>query len=90
MEAAIFKVSQLPIRRIDFDNPQDVKMHDALVALVERMLDLHKRLKEAVGEEKKDLERQIARTDRQIDDLVYELYGITEEEGRIIEGSSVR
>jgi type I restriction-modification system DNA methylase subunit len=76
---------QLPIRRIDFDNPQDVKMHDDLVALVERMLDLHKRLKDAVGEEKKDLERQIARTDRQIDDLVYQLYGLTEEERAIIE-----
>lgn len=79
-------IRQLPIRRIDFDNPQDVKMHDDLVALVERMLDLHKRLKEAVGEEEKDLERQIARTDRQIDKLVYELYGITEEERKIIEG----
>lgn len=85
MEAAIFKVSQLPIRRIDFDNPQDVKMHDDLVALVERMLDLHKRLKEAEGEEKKDLERQIARTDPKIDGLVYELYGITEREKSIIE-----
>jgi len=78
---------RVPIRRIDFDNPQDVKMHDDLVALVERMLDLHKRLKEAVGEEKKDLERQIARADRKIDGLVYELYGITEEERKIIEGA---
>jgi len=85
MEAAIFKVSQLPIRHIDFDNPNDVKMHDDLVALVERMLDLHKRLKEAVGEEKKHLEHQIARTDRKIDNLVYELYGITEEERKIID-----
>ncbi|MFQ5840641.1 MAG: four helix bundle protein, partial [Candidatus Methylomirabilales bacterium] len=45
--------------------------------LVERMLDLSKSLKDAKGEEKKDLERQIARTDRQVDELVYELYGIT-------------
>jgi len=78
-------IKQLPVRCIDFDNPRDVKMHDDLVALVERMLDLHKRLKEAVGEEKKHLERQIARTDGQIDKLVYELYGITEEERKIID-----
>lgn len=81
-------ISPLPIRRIDFDNAQDVKMHDDLVALVERMLDLHKRLKGAVGEEEKDLERQIARTDGQIDDLVYQLYDITEEERKIIEGET--
>jgi len=78
-------ISPLPIRRIDFDNPQDVKMHDDLVALVERMLDLHKRLKDAKGEEKKGLERQVARTDRKIDNLVYQLYDITDEEREIIE-----
>jgi len=54
---------------------------------VERMLDLHKRLKEAKGEEKKNLERQIARTDRKIDELVYELYGLTEKEMRLVEES---
>ena len=32
------------------------------------------------------LEREIAATDRQIDELVYELYGITPEELKIIEG----
>ena len=79
-------ISPLPIRRIDFDNPQDVRMHDDLVALVERMLDLHKRLKDAKGEEEKNLERQIARTDQKIDELVYQLYGITDEEREIIEG----
>jgi len=81
-------ISPLPIRRIDFDNSQDVTMHDDLVAMVERMLDLHKRLKEAKarGEEKKNLERQIARTDRKVDNLVYRLYGLTEEEEAIVEG----
>lgn len=79
-------IERLPIRRIDFSNPQDVKLHDRMVELVERMLELHKRLKDAVGEEKKDLERKIARADQQIDELVYELYGITEEEREIIEG----
>ena len=32
------------------------------------------------------LERQIEATDRQIDALVYELYGLTEEEIAIVEG----
>jgi hypothetical protein len=32
------------------------------------------------------LERQVDATDRQIDRLVYELYGLTEEEIAIVEG----
>lgn len=33
------------------------------------------------------IERDIAATDAEIDELVYELYGITEEERKIIEGA---
>ena len=37
-------------------------------------------------ETKTILQRQIDATDHQIDRLVYELYGLTEEEIRIVEG----
>jgi len=37
--------------------------------------------------EKTLIDRQIEATDRQIDALVYELYGLTEEEIRIVEGA---
>jgi hypothetical protein len=40
----------------------------------------------AVGREPIALLRQIAATDRQIDQLVYELYGLTQEEIRTVEG----
>lgn len=33
------------------------------------------------------LKAEIDRTDKEIDQLVYELYGLTEEEIRIVEGS---
>ena len=36
--------------------------------------------------EKTAISRQIQATDRQIDQLVYELYGLTEDEIRIVEG----
>ena len=42
----------------------------------------------AVGDEDiaaTELDREIAATDREIDNLVYELYGITDEERKIIE-----
>ena len=37
--------------------------------------------------ETKSLETQIAATDRQIDNLVYELYGLTAEEIQIVESA---
>ena len=50
------------------------------------MLELHKRLGEAkTPDAKQRIERQIAATDKQIDNLVYELYGLTEEEIAIVE-----
>ncbi|NPV63321.1 MAG: N-6 DNA methylase [Methanotrichaceae archaeon] len=79
-----------PIRTIDFSNPEDVARHDRMVSLVQTMLDLHKQLAEVRGEHERTLlQRRIEATDRQIDALVYELYGLTEEEIRIVEEASV-
>jgi len=80
-------LADLPIRTIDFSSPADVARHNQMVALVERMLDLHKRLSAAqLPQERTMLQRQIEATDKQIDRLVYELYGLTEEEIAIVEG----
>jgi len=80
-------VSQIPIRTINFSDPADKARHDKMVALVERMLALHKKRAEVkLDHEKNLIERQIEATDKQIDALVYELYGLTEEEIRIVEG----
>jgi len=85
----IVYVQQVPIHLIDTSNPQDVARHDRMVSLVERMLDLHKQLSEArTPQEQTALQRRIEATDKQIDALVYELYGLTEDEITIIEGQS--
>ncbi len=76
----------LPIRPIDFNSPGDVKRHDLMVSLVQRMLDLHKRVP-ATPQEAERIKREIESTDRQIDQLVYELYGLTDEEIAIVEGA---
>ncbi len=63
---------------------------DRMVSLVESVLDLHKQLPAARAEHDKTLiQRQISATDKQIDKLVYELYGLTEEEIVIIEDNAV-
>jgi hypothetical protein len=60
-----------------------------MVALVTQMLDLNKKLQDArLEQEKTMLSRQIEVTDGAIDKLVYELYGLTEEEIAIVEGSA--
>ena len=41
--------------------------------------------KSKTPQERTSVERQIAATDAQIDRLVYELYGLTEEEIKIVE-----
>ena len=57
-----------------------------MVRSVESMLDLHKQLPKAkTPHEQESIQRQIAATDRVIDAMVYELYGLTEEKIRIVE-----
>ena len=85
----VLRIEQLPIRTIDFDDPADAARHERMVALVQRMLDLHKRLPAASLPQDKDLlQRRIDATDRQIDALVYELYGLTADEIAIVEDSA--
>jgi type I restriction-modification system DNA methylase subunit len=80
-------IEQLPIRTINFTDPVDKARHDRMVALVTQMLDLNKRLQDAKLEHEKTLlSRQVEATDAAIDKLVYELYGLTEEEIKIVKG----
>jgi type I restriction-modification system DNA methylase subunit len=82
-------IEQLPIRPIDFSDPADKARHDRMVALVERMLDLNKRKHSGklAPSQVDRVDREMAATDNQIDELVYELYGITDDERKIIEGT---
>ncbi len=82
-------VLKIPIRSINFFDSKDKSRHDQMVDLVTRMLDLNKKLPTAkIVHDKTVIQRQIDATDSQIDRLVYELYGLTEEEIRIVEGGS--
>jgi adenine-specific DNA-methyltransferase len=63
----------------------DKARHDKMVSLVERMLALHKRTPKT-PQEQEMVKREIESTARAIDKLVHELYGLTEDEIRIVEG----
>jgi TaqI-like C-terminal specificity domain len=80
------QIRRLPIRTINFSDPADKARHYRMVALVEQMLELHKRLHAAKKQTDRELyQRQIDSTDKQIDALIYELYGLTEDEIKIVE-----
>ena len=80
---------ELPIRVINFSDKADKAAHDRMVKLVEQMLELHRQLTAVrTPQEQTALERQIAATDTQIDRLVYDLYGLTEGEIKIVEGNA--
>ena len=84
-----FRIKELPFRPINFSDPADEAQHDKVVTLVEQMLDLLKRkdaATDATGQER--LQRLIDSTDKQIDALVYELYGLTPEEIAVVENTS--
>jgi hypothetical protein len=62
------------------------KQINSMVALVKHMLLLTTQLANT-PQEREELQREIEATDKQIDTLVYELYGLTEEEIKIVEES---
>jgi len=81
-------LSDTPIRVINFSAKTDKAAHDRMVSMVEQMLELHKKLATArTPQDQTAFERQIAATDTQIDRLVYDLYGLTADEIKIVEGT---
>ncbi len=77
------QVARLPFPEI-LANDDDANAK--LASLVDSMLTLHKRLAdEQLPQHREQIQREIDTTDRQIDQLVYELYGLTDEEIAIVE-----
>lgn len=83
------KLYNLPFPLINVNNSQDIELHDKMVSLVERMLQLNQDMKSMnVPSDKEMIQRQKDVTDKQIDNLVYDLYDLSDEEIKIVEDSS--
>jgi hypothetical protein len=79
-------MKQIPIQL--GNDRQFPKKHESVANFSSEMIVLHERLAHAKAEaDRLVLERQIKATDKKIDQLVYELYGLTNGEIRIIEES---
>ncbi|MCG2811137.1 MAG: hypothetical protein L6428_06740 [Candidatus Aminicenantes bacterium] len=79
-------IEQLPIRAIDFSNLKDSAQHDLLIKAVESICELHKHKASAKTQtEQEMIQRQIDATGCEIDQIVYNLYGLSEDEKKIVE-----
>ena len=62
--------------------------HEKIVNAVEQLLDLYPRLPSAVLAEWRQVEDKIAHFEKRIDELVYKLYGLTDEEIALIKAGN--
>jgi len=88
-QTTLAELRRLPVVRTSSFDAADKSCHDMVVGKVEAMLEAKKALARAKTERDRTYyENKCAALDRQIDKLVYELYGLTEAEIAIVEGSA--
>ena len=83
MDLDNYYLGKIPLPNIKIDN-------SIFIEVANRMLSFNKRLDEIRGkrtDEYARIEEEIRKTDAEIDELVYDIYGLTNEEKKIIEAS---
>jgi len=81
-QVLMWQLEKLPIKIPSFKDINKIEIKVKQIINLKSSIDNTK-----TPQEKKNLERQIAALDKQIDKLVYELYGLTEDEIKIVEES---
>lgn len=84
------ELALIPVHKIDFENPASKVAHDEIVKLVEKMLVLQKDRQAVRPEDNLDiarnLDRKIKEVDTEINEKVFKLYGLSDEEIRVVKG----
>jgi type I restriction-modification system DNA methylase subunit len=84
-QTTLAELRRLPVPKLEVKDAR----HAEMMRLIQDMLSLNEKIPAIkTDHEKTALQRQIDATDQQIDQLVYELYGLTEEEIKIVEGKA--
>ncbi len=82
------QVKTIYIKRLPFVIPSE-QVENQIVQLVDNLLNLNKELQKTKLEtQRQQLQRAIEHAENKIDKLVYELYGLSEEEIKIVEEGS--
>lgn len=81
------QIAQLPIKKIDLSVPQDKERHTKLVALANEMTRLNNELQKLSPntDQYNRINKEIEKTDSLIDEEIYKLYELTNEEIKTIE-----
>jgi adenine-specific DNA-methyltransferase len=80
-------LARTPIRRIDFSQAEQRARHDEIAGLARTMLALTRRRRKArTATQQAALSEQVEVSDRKLDRLVYDLYGLSGEEIAQVEG----
>lgn len=80
-------IKHLPIVPIDFNNADEKAMHDLIVGSVEQIMEAKPKLAAAASERDRDFwQNKCDVLEKTIDDTVYKLYGLTQDEIGLVEG----
>ena len=80
------QLEQIPIPEIDFKDPIHVDRHQRIIALVEQLTDAYKNLTTlTIDSQKNTLMGRILYLESSLDTIVYELYGLTPDEIKLVE-----
>jgi len=79
---------ELPIYKLEDSNKQEKKIKDEIIKSVEAITEIKKKLETVnLNSEKLLLEKQINALEEKIDDMIYKLYDVSDDEKKIIEES---
>ena len=79
--------NRIPVKALDLANSAERAMHDQIVKAVQEIMASHRQLAAAASPATRmPLERRISELERQLDEWVYQLYGLSAAEIALIEG----
>ncbi|MBL7104984.1 MAG: N-6 DNA methylase [Bacteroidales bacterium] len=85
-QTTLTELRKLPIRKINQRNKKELSTEEDIIKTVDNILKLNEQLQTTKLEtQRQQIQRTIDHEEKKIDELVYELYGLSEEEIKIIE-----
>lgn len=90
-KARIFHFQQLPVKSIDFSNPEEKQAHDEIVKCVDKLLKMyHDQYRARYMSSMIQRERYIVENEKKIDMMLYRLYRLDERSIAVIEEALIK
>lgn len=84
-----YYIGKFPLPPTDFSNPDYKMMHGEIARLADRMIDLNGKLAPIINiysNERDEILLELAKIDKEIDNKIYSLYGLSEADIKLVEG----